>query len=474
MATAYPYYLAGRAETSGKPLSIIDKYSGRPEFAAVQAGPEEVLKAIDAAVDSFPALRSLAAFERQATLEHVALRMQERQSEFAQILCIEAGKPIRDARGEVERAIDTFRIAAAEAVRITGEFMPLDISPRAAGYEAITRRVPIGPCSFITPFNFPLNLVAHKVAPAIAMGCPFVLKPAPTTPISALMLGELLAETKLPRGAFSILPCQVDDAAPLVLDDRIKLLSFTGSAAVGWQLKSRAGKKKVVLELGGNAACIIDRDTDLETVTKRLIIGGFYQSGQSCISVQRVLAHESIYAELSERLVKAASELKWGNPRDESVFLGPLISEKDVNRISQWIDEAVAAGAKVLCGGRAHDRIFYEATILQGVPRSCKLSCEEAFGPVMILEPYSRFEEACAAVNKSRYGLQAGVFTPDLNHAWHAFDHLEVGGVIINDVPSMRVDSMPYGGVKDSGLGREGVRYAMEEMSEIRLMVIKR
>jgi acyl-CoA reductase-like NAD-dependent aldehyde dehydrogenase len=336
--------------------------------------------------------------------------------------------------------------------------------------------VPIGPCSFITPFNFPLNLAAHKIGPAIAMGCPFVLKPAPQTPISAILLAEILAETDLPAGSFSVAPCDVADASALVEDERIKLLSFTGSAAVGWMLKSKAGKKKVVLELGGNAACIVDRNADLDLAAQRITFGAFYQSGQSCISVQRLFVHEAIHDDMKRRLIAGASQLKAGDPRDESTFLGPLISERDVQRIDLWVQEAVQAGAKILCGGRRPPNQagpFYEATIVENVPRHVKLNCEEVFGPAMTIEPFKHFDDACAAANQSRYGLQAGVFTQTLSHALHAWNELEVGGVIINDVPSTRVDNMPYGGVKDSGLGREGVRYAMQEMSEIRLMVLK-
>lgn len=417
-------------------------------------------------------MRRLPAHERHAILQHVVQRIHERAEDFARTMAIEAGKPIKDARGEVARALDTFRLAAEECTRIHGEYLPLDISPRAQGYEGFTKRVPVGPCSFITPFNFPLNLVAHKIAPAIACGCPFVLKPAPQAPVSALKLGEILAETSLPEGAFSILPCEVDDAAPLIEDDRIKLLSFTGSSSVGWALKARAGKKRVVLELGGNAACIVDESADLDDATQRITFGAFYQSGQSCISVQRLFIHRKIYDDLKRRMIDAAASLKPGDPLDDSTFLGPLISEKDAMRIEQWVNDAVKSGAKILCGGK-RDGVFYDATILEHVPRDSKLNCEEAFGPVLIIESFEDFDDACLVANTSRYGLQAGVFTRDLNHAMHAWNTLEVGGVIINDVPSMRVDSMPYGGVKDSGLGREGIRYAIDHMTELRLMVLR-
>lgn len=477
--TRYPFFLAGEAvenAATSRELTVTNKYTGEAFARMALADRDTINRAVDAAVHAASAMRRMPAYQRQAILQHIANRLRERQEEFAQMMALEVGKPIKDARGEVTRALDTLRVAAEEAVRVAGEVLPLEISQRAAGYEGFVKRVPIGPCSFITPFNFPLNLAAHKIAPAIAMGCPFILKPAPQAPVTAILLAQILAETDLPRlapGAFSVLPCEVDDAAPLVEDDRIKLLSFTGSAAVGWMLKSRAGKKKVVLELGGNAACIVDRDTDLEAALPRIIFGAFYQSGQSCISVQRLLVHESLYDAFKPRLVEEAGKLKIGDPRDEATFLGPLISEKDVQRIHDWVQQAKHAGASILCGGEPIDRIFYPATILERVPHTTKLYCEEVFGPVLVIEPFDTFERACAAVNDSRYGLQAGVFTRDLNHALYAWNELEAGGVIINDVPSMRIDNMPYGGVKDSGLGREGVRYAMEEMSELRLMVVK-
>jgi acyl-CoA reductase-like NAD-dependent aldehyde dehydrogenase len=350
--------------------------------------------------------------------------------------------------------------------------MNLEISPRSKGYRGQFRRVPIGPCSFISPFNFPLNLAAHKIAPALAVGCPFVLKPASMTPIGALVIGEILAETDLPRGAFSILPCRRDGAALFTEDERLKLLSFTGSPEVGWNLKSKAGKKKVVLELGGNAACVVDRDADLDDAVKRIVFGAFYQSGQSCIGVQRILAHEAIYDDLKARLVEATRALKSGDPKDESVFIGPMISEKEAERLDAWIQSAVNAGAALLCGGTRKGAML-EATLLENVPRDQPVCAEEAFGPVAVLSRFDDFSAALAEVNDSVFGLQTGIFTRDLYHMLAAWDELEVGGVIIGDVPSWRVDHMPYGGVKESGLGREGVRFAMEDMTEIRNLVIR-
>jgi len=470
----YPYYLAGRACAPNADLVVHDKYSGQEACRVALADAAVIDQAIAAAVASQPALAAFAPDQRQAVLEHCVARFGERREELAVALCIEAGKPIRDARGEVTRLIDTFKIAAAEAVRIGGDVLELGISPRSRGYRGFVKRVPIGPCSFISPFNFPLNLVAHKVAPAIAAGCPWLLKPASRTPVGALIIGEVLAETDLPQGSFSILPCHRDGADLFTTDARFKLLSFTGSAAVGWDLKARAGKKKVVLELGGNAACLVDGDQhdDLDRVVERLVFGAFYQSGQSCISVQRVFAHASLFATLRAKLVAAAQSLVCGAPKDEATFIGPLIDEASAARLQDWIDDAVAAGARVLCGGRRRGALL-PATVLEAVPRTAAIVAEEAFGPVVVLEPFADFEQALAAVNASRYGLQAGVFTHDLRHALGAWDVLEVGGVIVGDVPSWRVDHMPYGGVKDSGLGREGVRCAIEDMTEPRLLAIR-
>ncbi|HEX2082077.1 MAG TPA: aldehyde dehydrogenase family protein, partial [Xanthomonadaceae bacterium] len=430
-------------------------------------------KAIVAAHKAREAMAEFPPDARRDVLEHCVRRFTERQEELALALCIEAGKPIRDARGEVTRLIDTFRIAAGEATRIGGEVIELQISPRTRGYRGMSKRVPVGACAFITPFNFPLNLVAHKVAPAIAAGCPFVLKPAAKTPVGALIIGEVLAETDLPKGAFSILPCSNDDAGLLVEDERIALLSFTGGL-VGWGLKARAGRKKVVLELGGNAACIVDADPgqSLDAVVERLVFGAYYQSGQSCISVQRIHAHKSIHQKLTRKLAAAVGKLKMGDPKDEKVFIGPMIDEDAARRVADWIDAACKGGAKVLAGGRRKGNML-PATLLENVPRDADLYRKEAFGPVACIEPFDDFDEALARVNDSDFGLQAGVFTANLAHAMRAWDRLEVGGVIVGDVPSFRVDNMPYGGVKQSGVGREGVRYAIEDMTEQRLLVIR-
>ncbi|MBL8773726.1 MAG: aldehyde dehydrogenase family protein [Phenylobacterium sp.] len=470
---SYPLYLANEAQTPNLDLEVTDKYTGKVATRVALANAQIIDAGIAATVEAAEPMARMPAYERQAVLQHCVNRFQERFEELAFALCIEAGKPIRDARGEVTRLIDTFRIAAEESVRMTGEVQPLDISPRAKGYQGMWKRVPIGPCSFISPFNFPLNLAAHKIAPALAVGCPFVMKPASRTPLGAIIIGEILAETNLPKGAFSILPAQRDGADLFTTDERLKLLSFTGSPGVGWDLKAKAGKKKVVLELGGNAAVIVDADTDLDDAVERIIFGAFYQSGQSCIGVQRIIVHADIYDTLKDRLVAKAKTLIAGDPREEATFVGPMIDVKEAQRLDSWIQAAVADGATLLCGGKREGAML-EATLLEGVGRKAALYAEEAFGPVAILSKFTDFGGALAEVNDSKFGLQTGVFTRDLYKMLEAWDHLDVGGVVIGDVPSYRVDNMPYGGVKDSGLGREGVRFAMEDMTEIRNLVIRR
>jgi acyl-CoA reductase-like NAD-dependent aldehyde dehydrogenase len=472
----YPLYLANEAKSPNQDLEVTDKFTGEVATRVARADAATIDAGIAAAVGAAEPMARMAAYERQAVLAHCVTRFQERSDELAMALCIEAGKPIRDSRGEVTRLIDTFRIAAEESVRIVGEVQPLDISPRARGYQGLWKRVPIGPCSFISPFNFPLNLAAHKIAPALAVGCPFVMKPASRTPLGALIIGEVLAETDLPKGAFSILPAHREGADLFTTDPRLKLLSFTGSPAVGWDLKARAGKKKVILELGGNAAVIVDRDirgADLDDAVERIIFGAFYQSGQSCIGVQRIIIHSEIYDELRDRLVARTKALVAGDPKNEDTFIGPMIDVKEATRLDTWIQAAVADGATLLCGGK-RDGAMLEATLLEGVGRKTKLYAEEAFGPVAVLSRFDDFEAALDEVNDSRFGLQAGVFTRDLFKTLRAWDRLDVGGVVIGDVPSYRVDNMPYGGVKDSGLGREGVKFAMEDMTEIRNLVIRR
>ena len=468
----WPYFLANQPFEPNQDLEVTDKFTGELATKVALADSAAIEKGIEGCVAAAEPFANMRPYERQAVLNHCVTRFTERFDELSMSLCIEAGKPIKDSRGEVSRLIDTFRIAAEESVRINGEVMNLEISARAKGYRGMWKRVPIGPCSFISPFNFPLNLAAHKVAPALAVGCPFVLKPASRTPLGALIIGEVLAETDLPLGTFSILPCSRDGADLFTTDQRLKLLSFTGSPGVGWALKAKAGKKKVVLELGGNAACIVDRDADLEDAVNRIIIGAFYQSGQSCIGVQRIIVHSEIYDQFRDALVAKTQKLIKGDPKNEDTFIGPMISEKEATRLHSWVEEAVAAGGTLLCGGQREGAML-DATLLENVAKDQTICTAEAFGPVAVLSSFVDFESALDEVNDSEFGLQAGIFTRDLYKAHRAWDKLDVGGVVIGDIPSWRVDNMPYGGVKDSGLGREGIRFAIEDMTEIRNLVIR-
>jgi acyl-CoA reductase-like NAD-dependent aldehyde dehydrogenase len=468
----YPYYLANRPQQPNSELTVTNKYSGEIAARIALADAAALDQAIAAAAGAAEPMRRMSAWQRKAVLTHVVNRCRERAEELAQSLVVEAGKPIKFARGEVGRLINTLEISAEEATRIYGEVLPLDTTDRSAGFRGMWKRVPLGPCGFITPWNFPLNLVAHKIGPALACGCPFVLKPASSTPIGAILLGEMLAETDLPVGAFSILPINSRDSAALVEDERIKKLSFTGSPEVGWALRDRAHKKQVTLELGGNAAVIIERDADVADAVDRCVFGGYYQSGQSCISVQRIFAHEAVIDAFRDSFVASVRKLKVGDPRNEDTFIGPIISEEDAKRIEKSIQDAIKRGAKLLCGGGRKGNMV-EPAVLEGVPRDANAACEEIFGPVTLLEQFSDFNQAIAAVNDSRYGLQVGVFTRDIGRIEQAWDELAVGGVMINEVPSWRVDHMPYGGVKDSGLGREGIRWAIQSMTEAKLLVIR-
>ena len=469
----YPLYLNNEAVQPNTDLEVTDKYTNEVAFRTALATPDVIEEAIAGAVAATGPMAAMASYERQNVLQHCVDRFKERFDELAYSLCVEAGKPIKDAEGETTRLIDTFRIAAEESVRNYGEVQPLDISARAKGYMGMWKRVPIGPCSFISPFNFPLNLAAHKIAPAIAVGCPFVMKPASKTPLGAIIMGEILAETDLPKGAYSILPASRDGADLFTVDERLKLLSFTGSPGVGWDLKTKAGKKKVILELGGNAAVIVDHDADLDDALERIVFGAFYQSGQSCIGVQRIIIHESIYDTFKDMLVSKTRSLVSGDPKERDTFIGPMISEGEATRLHGWIESAVEGGATLLCGGNRKGNML-EATLLENVDTDADAYREEAFGPLALLSKFSDFGAALDEVNDSKFGLQAGIFTRDLFKTLDAWDHLDVGGVVINDVPSYRVDNMPYGGVKDSGLGREGIRFAMEDMTEIRNLVIRR
>jgi acyl-CoA reductase-like NAD-dependent aldehyde dehydrogenase len=465
------FYLQGKWIEEGTPVEIHAPYDGTPIALVYQATRQHVEKAIQAAAKAFGSTRRLPAFERQRVLRAIAQHLTNRKDEFARTLAQEAGKPLKAARTEVERAIFTFTVAAEETTRIPGEFLSLDWQQFTVGRWGIVRRFPVGPVAGITPFNFPLNLVAHKVAPAIASGCPIILKPAPQTPLSAFHLAEAIEQAGLPDGAFNVLPLSNEDAGLLVADERIKLISFTGSAVVGWDIKRRAGKKKVVLELGGNAGVIVHSDADLAWAADRCVTGGFSYAGQTCISVQRILVERSAFSKFRDLLLSAVSKLQVGDPMEEATDLGPLIRESDAIRATQWVQESVQDGATLLCGGKRHGSIM-EPTVLTGTRPDMKVNCQEIFAPVVTLESYDDFLQALRQINESPYGLQAGVFTRDAGRIFEAFEELEVGGVIANDVPSFRIDHMPYGGVKDSGLGREGLRYAIEDMTEPRLLVM--
>jgi acyl-CoA reductase-like NAD-dependent aldehyde dehydrogenase len=465
------FFLDGRWREDGDVVEIHAPYDGSLIARVVQARREHAHAAIAAAVKAFGTTRRLPAFERQRVLRRISASITERKEEFSRALAQEAGKPIKAARVEVERSIFTFNVAAEESTRIYGEFLPLDWQEFTAGRWGIVRRFPLGPVAGITPFNFPLNLVAHKVAPAIAAGCPMVLKPAPQTPLCSLLLAECVQQAGWPDGGFNVLPLSNEDAGLLVTDERIKLISFTGSVPVGWDIKRRAGKKKVVLELGGNAAAIVHSDADLAYAAERCVTGGFAYAGQTCISVQRILVENSVYGKFTDLLVEGVKKLKTGDPLDDSTDVGPLIRESDAIRTTAWIEEAVHAGARLLCGG-GRKNLVVEPTVLTGTRPDMKVNCQEIFGPVVTVEPYQDFDDALRKVNYSTFGLQAGVFTRDAKLLFQAYEELEVGGVIAGDVPSFRVDHMPYGGIKDSGMGREGLRYAIEEMTEPKLLVM--
>ena len=459
-------------EGDGTFNTVIDKYLGTELARVPNATEAQMEEAIDAAYASRDVLKKLSAGERSAKLEALAALIAKHEDELVMLIVKEGGKPLGPAKVEVARCITTVKTAAAEALRFTGESVALDYGA-GAGKTALTKRFPIGVIAAITPFNFPLNLVLHKVAPAMAVGCPVVLKPAPQAPLSAIALGKLIEEVGWPKGAFSVLMCGVPVAEKLVKDERVAMLSFTGSDKVGWHLKNICGKKKVALELGGNASVIVDDGVDLAATAKTVAVGANIYSGQTCISTQRIYAVSSVFNEFRDLLMKEYAALKAGDPSDASVTVGPIIDKGHFERISSWVDEAVKGGAQVLSGGKPVDaeRNVYAATLLTATSRDMKVTCAEVFGPVAILESVADFNEAVSRVNDSTYGLQAGVFTNNFSHVKQAHEELEVGGVIINNVPGFRVDSMPYGGIKDSGLGREGVKYAMEEMSEPRLIV---
>ena len=465
------FLLDGKWRNEGERIEVLSPGTRQRVGVTYRATSADAEEAIRAATRAFEITRRMGGYERQRVLRAISSRIEKHSDELARMVALEAGKPIKTARTEVDRAVFTFSVAAEEAVRVGGEYLPLDWQASTAGRWGIVRRFPLGPIAAITPFNFPINLVAHKVAPAIAAGCTIVLKPAPQTPLTALRLGQIIEQAGWPAGALNVLPLSNDDAGILVSDDRLKLLSFTGSTAVGWALKQKAGKKRVVLELGGNAGVVICADANLEYAADRCVIGGYGYAGQSCISVQRILVEESAHDKFLSALVSRVQKLKVGNALDESTDVGPLISEEAARRVMQWIEEALRDGAKIVCGGHRNGSMV-TPTVLTNTKPDMRVNCMEIFGPVVTVEKFSDYEESLNTLNRSEFGLQAGVFTRDFKRITRAFETLEVGGLMIGEVPTFRIDHMPYGGAKDSGLGREGLRYAIEEMTEPRLLAV--
>ncbi len=470
----HPFFLAGAWESSNRPLPVTCPYDNSVVATTWLAGDAEFERATQAAVDAAAVMRRVPAYERAAILMRAHADLVARREEVGRTIAGEAGKALRDALAEADRGTQTFQVAAEEARRIGGEVIPMDLAPHGRGRVAFTRRYPVGPIAGISPFNFPFNLAAHKLAPAVAAGNPIVLKPATKTPLSALILADALDKAGLPKGALSVLPMSRETGDRLVTDERYRLLTFTGSSAVGWGMKARAGKKKVLLELGGNAGVIVDETADLEYAAKRIAYGGFALAGQSCISVQRVFVHASVFDPFAAGLCARVEALKVGDPLDPATDVGPMIEESEAARIEAWVSEAVHEGASVLTGGRRLGPALYAPTVLADVPETARVCAQEVFAPVVGLYRFEEYNDALVRVNRSSYGLQAGVFTSDLARTLDAMDVLDVGGVMVNDVSAWRIDHMPYGGVKDSGIGREGPRYAIEEMTEQKIVVINR
>jgi acyl-CoA reductase-like NAD-dependent aldehyde dehydrogenase len=465
------FYSKGIFQTSGKPIEVRSPYDNQLVGVTFEPDERQVEAAVHEADAVFSQMAKLPSFRRAELLRRIADGIDARREDFIRTMALEAGKPRKACTVEVDRAIFNFRAAAEEAVRVGGELRPLDLMPSTKNRWAIVRRFPVGPVLGITPFNFPLNLVGHKVAPAFAAGCTIVIKPAPQTPLCALLLAEAAQEAGVPAGAFAVLPCSVAQAEGMVRDERFHMLSFTGSTIVGWKLKAIAGHKRVALELGGNAGVIVHSDANLELAADRCAQGGFSYAGQTCISVQRIFVHRSVETKFTELLVDRVKALVVGDPLDPKTDVGPLISRGAAERVEEWVTDAIAAGARALCGRRRRDSIF-DPTVLVDTKPDMPVNCEEIFGPVVTIAPYDSFDEALVRINDTRFGLQAGVFTRDIGNVFRAFEQIEVGGLMINEVPSFRVDTMPYGGSKESGIGREGPRYAIEEMTEPRLLML--
>ncbi len=466
-----PFLLAGQWLSSNDHLDVHSPWDNSRVGTVCRAQADHLQQAVAAAHAARPTLAKLAVYERANILRGISERIASRREEIAQLIRAESGKPITFARAEADRAVITFSFAADLLRTQTQPVQPLDMAPKNAGRIGLVQRFPVGPVLGITPFNFPLNLVAHKVAPAIMAGNPLILKPASYTPLTALLLGEILLASGLPAAAVSILPFSARLSAPLLADDRIKMISFTGSDVVGWDLKAQSAKKKTALELGGDAAAVIDQTADLDLAAQKCAAGAFAYAGQVCISVQRVIVHEAVHDLFLEKFLKAVDDIVTGDPRDEATLNGPLISEEDQQRTHDWVQEAVDGGAELLRGGQKLDNNCYAPTVLRNLPAGCKLDTEEAFAPVVMVERATDMEAAFKQVNRSRFGLQTGIFTDSQHTLRRALAELEVGGIIVNDAPTLRIDPMPYGGVKDSGFGREGLAWAYEEMTEPRVLV---
>lgn len=466
------HYLLGSGKflQTDHPYDVINPYSNAVVSTTYLAGKQELEEAINATVNVSEDLKNLPSHKRYLILKEIADKIEENKDHFAMIIAREAAKPYQYALSETKRAIQTFTIAAEEAKRLPKEYISLDWTPAGENKEGLVKYFPVGPVAAISPFNFPLNLAVHKLAPAIAAGCPIILKPATKTPLATLELARIIAQTDLPAGAVSILPMNRETGNMLVTDDRLKLLTFTGSPAVGWKMKQSAGKKKTLLELGGNAGVIVTASADIERAVQRSVVGGFAYAGQVCIHTQRIYVHEKIFEEFRHKFVERVKNLKLGPPDEETTDVTSMIDEDNAGRVGEWVEEAVQNGAEILAGGERHGT-FYTPTVLTNTKSDMRVCSMEVFGPVVILEKYSNFENAVSELNNSKYGLQAGVFSDSLTEINYAMNYIDVGGVIINDVPTFRVDHMPYGGVKDSGMGREGIKYAIQEMMESKILV---
>lgn len=467
----YKLLIKGKWEESKNKREIKSPYDQSVVGVVHFAEKRQIEEALEAADEAFGKTKKLSSCERSQVLEKISLEIEKRKEELARSITFQGGKPVKSSRIEVERAVNTFRIASEEAKRIEGEIIPLDLSLQTKERWGLVRRFPIGIISAITPFNFPLNLVAHKVAPALAPGNTVVLRPSSQVPITSLLLGEIINETDYPDGGINIVPSGYDEAEMLLTDERVKKVTFTGSPAIGWELKRKAYQKKVTLELGGNAAVVIEPDADLDFALARTILGAFSYSGQICISIQRIFLHQKIYERFMADFIEGTKKLKMGDPLAEDTDIGPMINEEAARKTEEWVKEAVESGARILCGGK-REGVMFEPTVLENVKPELRVSWLEVFAPVVVVYPYKDFDEALKGVNYSIYGLQAGIFTSDLKKAFKAFEILDVGGVVINDIPTFRIDHMPYGGVKQSGFGREGIKYAIEEMTELKLMAI--